>query len=240
MNVERLESRRLFSATLADGVLYIAGTKRADSLHFEVEVSPSGSSASLTINGKELPQNLFPRGPGGFELVLPNRVVIRAGGGNDRINIDFGNYRPALVILADAGADRVTIEGTSRALVRSGPGDDFVHALAATVDGGQGDDELRFGGASEAYGGDGQDTLVGFDGADYFDGGAGDDELYGASGNDTLLGGQGHDRLIGGAGMDQLSGGPGNDALIQGNAKASAKKSRLAREEHDPVFADPT
>jgi len=74
-----------------------------------------------------------------------------------------------------------------------------------------------------AYGGNGNDSLIGGNGNDFLFGGAGDDTLYGGSGNDFLKGDSGNDFLYGmdgddslngGAGRDLLDGGAGNDTLV--------------------------
>ncbi len=82
------------------------------------------------------------------------------------------------------------------ALVLSGP----ALAVAATTNGGRGDDRL-----------------VGTNHADVLNGRGGDDTLYGQGGNDRLNGGAGDDYLLGGSGRDRLIGGPGRDVLIGGS-----------------------
>ncbi|HEX4606812.1 MAG TPA: hypothetical protein VH092_01280, partial [Urbifossiella sp.] len=62
-------------------------------------------------------------------------------------------------------------------------------------------------GFENAYGGAGNDTLVG-DGLDNI--------LVGNAGNDTLSGGAGNDFLVGGAGNDTVDGGDGDDLLVAG------------------------
>ena len=65
-----------------------------------------------------------------------------------------------------------------------------------------------------AYGGGGDDQLLGRDGSDVLYGGDGNDWLYGSLGNDTLHGDAGADRLFGAYGHDQLYGGTGADVFI--------------------------
>src|SRR5207245_2730859 len=60
----------------------------------------------------------------------------------------------------------------------------------------------------EAYGGPGNDTLIG---------GSGPDGLYGDDGKDLLKGGDGDDGLVGGSGSDVVYGNAGNDYLLGGN-----------------------
>jgi hypothetical protein len=66
---------------------------------------------------------------------------------------------------------------------------------------------------TEAYGGDGNDTLTGGAAGDYLDGGNGNDTLIGNAGNDRLYGGANEDTLYGGDHDDYLSGDAGNDIL---------------------------
>ncbi len=74
-----------------------------------------------------------------------------------------------------------------------------------------------------AYGGDGndsilghgkQDILYGDDGNDIINGLNQDDKLYGGAGNDVLNGGLGYDTLTDGTGDDRLYGGFDNDTFI--------------------------
>lgn len=77
-----------------------------------------------------------------------------------------------------------------------------------------------------AFGGDGNDTLLGGTGAERLDGGPGNDSIVGGGGADTLLGGDGADSLTassggnyadGGAGDDVITGSYGADTLIGGD-----------------------
>ena len=78
-------------------------------------------------------------------------------------------------------------------------------------------------------GGDGDDTLNGGAGIDHILGGIGNDvingdadadELFGNTGNDTLNGGAGDDELNGGGGNDILGGGDGFDVVYYDDANA--------------------
>ncbi|WP_305787837.1 calcium-binding protein [Symbioplanes lichenis] len=64
-----------------------------------------------------------------------------------------------------------------------------------------------------AFGGTGDDTLVGEDASDSLYGGPGNDRIWGSWGNDILHGEAGNDMLDGGFGNDTLWAGPGNDQL---------------------------
>lgn len=93
-----------------------------------------------------------------------------------------------------------------------------------TVHMGDGDDFLNAseGGRVVAYGGRGNDTIVGGDNSsvvnmsDTIFGGAGNDSILAGGGNDYIDGGTGDDWIEGGTGNDTLIGGPGNDTLLGG------------------------
>lgn len=100
-----------------------------------------------------------------------------------------------------------------------------------------GDDTFTNGTALQtyAYGGNGNDTLIGGSARDYLYGQADDDKLMGLGGSDNLYGGTGNDRLYsagdrhfdlldtshntldGGDGNDSLFGSEGNDTLLGRN-----------------------
>lgn len=84
--------------------------------------------------------------------------------------------------------------------------------------GGDGNDILIGGSASDLLvGGPGDDDLDGQGGDDSIVGGLGDDALTGGDGNDVLVAGDGDDNLDGGLGDDSLSGGVGDDELDAGD-----------------------
>lgn len=108
-------------------------------------------------------------------------------------------------------------------LVALGTGDDeFTSDTAAVVDGGDGDDTIRFTGDAGERGsvarGEAGDDLI--DGALAkqlrADGGEGGDLLIGSVGNDQLSGGPGTDELRGGNGNDRLKGNGGPDTFTCG------------------------
>ncbi|MFO0930629.1 MAG: hypothetical protein U0736_26965 [Gemmataceae bacterium] len=72
-----------------------------------------------------------------------------------------------------------------------------------------------------AYGGAGDDALVGSSNNDVLDGGTGDDALSGYGGADSLYGGSGMDTLYGGDGNDTLNGGDDGafDTLVGGSGR---------------------
>jgi Ca2+-binding RTX toxin-like protein len=64
-----------------------------------------------------------------------------------------------------------------------------------------------------AYGGSGNDVIIGNDADNTLNGGGGDDDLDGGEGSDMLWGGNGNDILRAGYGNDVLNGGAGNDTF---------------------------
>ncbi len=107
--------------------------------------------------------------------------------------------------------------------VQGGAGNDRIENASSTVQlvayGGAGDDELVGGTAGDLLdGGSGNDRLSGGNGEDHLAGGDGVDDLAGGAGGDTLDGGTGRDQLDGGSGDDVLTGGADSDALYGGAA----------------------
>lgn len=72
---------------------------------------------------------------------------------------------------------------------------------------------VKFINVENAFGGDGNDTIVGSSGTNSIFGGRGRDSLSGASGNDLIMGDAGNDFVNGGDGQDTLYGGDGNDTV---------------------------
>jgi len=75
-------------------------------------------------------------------------------------------------------------------------GNDTIHTGADYSGGDSPTGDYPYGGKDSAWGGRGNDTLIGTYRDDLLDGGAGNDHLYAWGGNDHLLGGPGNDRLV--------------------------------------------
>jgi Ca2+-binding RTX toxin-like protein len=215
---ESLESRRLLSVSLSDGVLLVQGTSADDRLNIfrtvdDVVVDLNGDDQQFPMNTVSV--ILVDTGFGADSVILSRSLQIRAqikgGRGNDSIS---------------GGDGRDTIYGDG--------GDDYLY-------GGGGDDVLDPGGEEDTIlGGTGSRDLVNYSdrtgdlhvdisGEDHDDGesgehdsvltdveivlgGSGDDTLADASGkNTTLVGGAGDDTLVGGSGRNTFDGGSGND-----------------------------
>jgi Ca2+-binding RTX toxin-like protein len=119
------------------------------------------------------------------------------------------------VVVSQVGAFyRVTNFGAIVALVPTAAvtGGDVIFQGNAGNDYFRNDTGLR----AIAFGGLGNDILIGGSNNDRMDGGAGNDCLYGRLGNDVLLGGDGNDHMWGSFGNDLLLGGDGDDRMWGG------------------------
>jgi Ca2+-binding RTX toxin-like protein len=160
--------------------------------------------------------------------------VVTATPSATNANVDVNGLSALIRLYNTNTADLLAIQG--------GYGNDQISVAPQTlalisvqVDGGGGNDLIS--GTSLAYGGDGDDTLIGTAGPDTLLGGLGNDSLSGLAGNDLLLGdaqavGIGNGFVCGAAaitppfailpysadgGNDTVRGGDGND-LINGGA----------------------
>ena len=97
--------------------------------------------------------------------------------------------------------------------------------------GGGGDDRLLGGTADdELFGGEGRDTLLGGLRADSLEGGRGNDVLRGEAGRDSLDGGGGDDLLVGGGNHDWSHGGGGNDTFRMRDGRGDRAFGGLGRD----------
>lgn len=106
-------------------------------------------------------------------------------------------------------------------------GQGWGNAIANTIFGAGGDDEL--------HGQGGNDILWGQGGIDLLDGGSGDDKLDGGGDNDTMYGGDGNDQLYSGSGNDQMYGGFGNDLFVITATSSGATITEFGGEGIDTV-----
>ena len=123
-------------------------------------------------------------------------------------------------------ADRIIPNG-GEDIIYGGGGDDEINGYLADPTDQRGGWSYYFQYESLiAYGGDGNDVIIGGseadklfgeDGDDVLIGYEGNDELIGGTGNDILRGREGNDDIDGGDGNDFIDGGSGNDTLIGGN-----------------------
>ena len=87
-------------------------------------------------------------------------------------------------------------------------------SLESRAYGGAGNDSLLGGSnVDRLFGGWGNDLLNGAGGNDYLYGNGGNDQIYGMNGDDYANGGSGNDNILGGLGDDELRGGSGDDTI---------------------------
>ena len=247
---EPLEARRMLSAAVQDGVLFVEGTSgperirvfefREGTLQYDVLIIPipyAGTAESHTIPGD------------GVRL-----VSVRALGGDDIVDVrssplDPGSFPQRLPTRVDAGIGNDTVYGSrARSFITGGFGNDTIYGADADdwINGGWGNDTISGGDGNDVIFGDrGDDILAGDFGNDRLSGGPGNDRLgrlpvgplTGEPGNDFMDGGDGVDRIFGGAGTDRLFGGPGRDVWLEGwsPAEKDTPAERVDRTPDEPI-----
>ncbi|WP_231736733.1 Calx-beta domain-containing protein [Sphingobium sp. CCH11-B1] len=166
-------------------------------------------------------------GAGTEPLVWIDSVTVDESSGKAIFTVSRSRTMAASTTVGFATSDRRVLDIPIAATVDGGAGNDTIYAsnLGDNIFGGTGDD-IIYGGRLDDWllGGDGNDTLnagstaagsLGGDG-NYLNGGAGNDTLTGREGSDWLEGGEGTDTLLGGAGDDILVGGAGNGDSLKG------------------------
>jgi PKD repeat protein len=160
-------------------------------------VTTAGGSATTT-------HSLDVAAPAGAVQRPGGRLVVRGTGGDDTIRV-----------LPGCAAGEVTVELNGESLTFAGVTEILVFANA-------GDDVVRVAGEVwnrvVAFGGAGNDLLVG---------GGGADVLVGGDGSDFLVGRGRRDILIGGSGADLLWGRGGSDLLVAGFTAYDANLAAL-------------
>lgn len=147
--------------------------------------------------------------------VLGNGAQVFANGGDDLICV-FGQnransdgYAGSSIFTGEGNNTVITYGGSND--ITGGDGDDLVylngHNESATTQ--AGDDHIWALGAttSTAYGGSGNDLIIGSHGDDFIVGGSNDDVVLGNGGNDEIIGLYGDNKLFGGSGQDTIDGG---------------------------------
>jgi Ca2+-binding RTX toxin-like protein len=176
-----------------------------------------GGPGDDRLVGSEMANRLW--GDDGDDLLygLGGPDKLYGGPGNDSL---YGGAGPDQLI-ADAGLDGADT-------LRGGDDDDRVDYSARTNpldltlgngladDGEAGEGDSIEADVENAFGGAGNDVLVGSSRRNFLDGRGGDDEIYGGASNDYLIGGAGNDSIFGDDGNDTLTGGDGNDTLTGG------------------------
>ena len=166
--------------------------------------SPSYSDPSCTITISENAQTASGTSSSDVICITGNDNTVNALGGND-IVIDDGDNN---TVNLGSGDDSIDASGGDGATIDGGEGDDQITGTPTDdgILGGNGDDEI--------LGGNGDDVITGNDGADTINGGSGNDNLSGNVGNDSITGAAGDDTIDGGSSNDNLNGGDGIDLII--------------------------
>ena len=244
-----LEARRLLAATLVDGALVVTGRPFPDDILIREQFGSIVVEISSPVLDAPTMHYQFPASE-------VRAVLVRSGGGADRVDLAIATYPvPAVAgvgpvrvpsrIDGGSGNDRL-YGGFARDLILGNTGNDRVHGFDGNdrFDGGRGNDDLHGGNGNDyIWGGLGHDRLAGDFGNDTLYGGHGDDFVGGLGfgplpdepGNDIIAGGGGNDTLVGGAGSDYITGGPGFDSFDS----ADAPSEWLDKQPEEPVIIIP-
>ena len=193
--LELLECRRLLSATIANRVLTITGTRRNDVISLRQTKFLDPAAGHLTPAVEPI---LNGQSEGRFLQSQFDSIVFFGDAGNDRISVPWGHIQ-----------NRRFVKGLS---------------IPVSLEGSAGNDTLIGGDGNDTLvGGRGRDSLLGHAGNDLLSGGAAADTLLGGPDNDSLFGEAGNDQLrdndiiaigfINEHDADLLSGGPGDDSI---------------------------
>ncbi len=167
---------------------------------------------------------------------------------NQQFNVNGVNLSVGVVrVLGSASNDIVGVWlNRSNQLVVTENGKDYIFDPSAVgrvyFEGREGNDRIEISAnlklRLEAYGGAGNDTLIGALAHDSLVGNGGDDYIAGGAGNNTMRGALGSDRLFGGAGSDVIYGGVGDDTISSG-AGTDAVYGGAGANDIDPVTLQP-
>jgi Ca2+-binding RTX toxin-like protein len=146
-------------------------------------------------------------------VVLGSGAVVAAGGGDDKICV-YSEGRAGSHIFGESGNDTViTYAGNNN--IDTGEGNDLVYLNGGdeSVTAVEGDDHIWGLGATRitAYGGSGNDLILGSPGNDFIVGGGNDDVVLGNAGDDQIVELYGTNYLYGGTGQDTIEGGADYD-----------------------------
>jgi Ca2+-binding RTX toxin-like protein len=221
MNVESLESRKLFSVTVTEmypGFYDVSGDQQADT----VDISVSQTDATFTLDGTTYTDVSY--------------IFVHGNGGDDDLSVTStdGPGSIGASITGDDGDDRISLNFDGA--VSGGDGKDEIHlsdSFCGQAYGDAGNDDIYISGACYSA------EIVGDSGNDLIDcsdnlysvtvrAGTGNDTVYGSAFNDQIYGDGGCDDLYGGDGDDSFYSVDGHGGLVDGGAG------------HDIVYASGT
>lgn len=178
-----------------------------------LDVDFTSNAASVTITSTSLDFEVSGgagstfQGPNAHALwtldIGGDSTVTFSSNGANRV-VTFNGFENAN---GGSGNDRMNVDSWTGGELNGGLGNDTVDAQLATD-------------AVVAFGGDGNDEMIGSEFDDTLDGGAGTDRLSGLDGNDVLTGGLGNDTLNGGDGFDAFT-----EVGVNGNVTITNSKS---------------
>lgn len=232
------------TAVVADNVAnpdYVAGGSAPEFLNVEgnerFNLSATVTAgASALANGTQTVSGTgtIIDGAGTEPLVWIDDVIVDEASGQARFVISRSRTMATSTTVGFATSDRRVLDIDIAATVDGGAGDDTIYAsnLGDNLFGGAGNDAL--------YGGRLDDWLLGGDGDDILDAGTagplalGGDGNYlnGGAGNDILRGREGSDWLEGSDGVDTITGGAGDDILTGGAADGDSLKGGLGNDQY--------
>jgi Ca2+-binding RTX toxin-like protein len=246
MFFELLEQRQLLSVSFnpGTGILTITEANGRD----RVNISQSGNTLLVSE------QSSKPKSFTNVSLIVIQDTASPQHAGRDSFILDPSVTVPAS-ITGNGGHDTIQGGSGNDTLVTTGGNDCIV--------GGAGDDTILLGGTidptvpdpyckdhgnphypgSTAYGGAGNDYIVGTPEDDYISGDAGNDTLHGGDGFDTVDGGADNDLVFGDAQGDSLLGGDGDDSIsLNGpdTVDAGAGNDLVSPLLTDPVTGNPS
>ena len=202
------------------------------------------SNRTLQLNSHSTIENLI--GGSGSDLLVGNALdnTLTGGAGDDILNGTTGSD----MLIGGLDNDTytfgtATVGETDKVVENTGEGTDSLSFVTRTtavtvslnstaMQSVHTDRRLKLnsGGTIEnAFGGAGNDTLIGNFLANRINGGHGNNILIGLAGSDKLEAGNGRDILIGGRGADTLTGGGGDDILIAGRTLLDTDATSLRK-----------
>jgi Ca2+-binding RTX toxin-like protein len=216
---ENLESRRMLSASLNNGVLRVSASEASDSIVLTVE---SGRIVVMTNGALD----------GRFARSSVRRIAIDALDGDDTVQLASNITAPAYIkagdgddIVTGGGGNDTIFAGDGDDMVRARKGDDRIDPGAGfdLLDGGAGSDTIDFTSATTGMtiGMNGYARIrttnvrvTNFFSMEIADGSRFDDEIFGNSTTTLIRGNGGNDKLEAFGAPTELFGGAGDDVLL--------------------------